>query len=61
MSQKPECEAVVDSSLGQELEKDECQVLADVMGVRKLKDGEVLVKKVMPTIPCLFLSKGSSR
>ncbi len=45
MSQKPQCEAISDSSLGQELELDECQVLTTVMGVRQLKDGEVLVKE----------------
>lgn len=45
MSQKPQCEAVVDSSLGQELEKDECQVLTSVMKVRSLVDGEVLVNE----------------
>lgn len=45
MSEKPECEPIVDSALGQELEKDECQVLVTVMGVRELKDGEVLVKE----------------
>jgi CRP-like cAMP-binding protein len=45
MGVKPECEAVVDSSLGQELEKNECQILANIMGVRELKDGEVLVKE----------------
>ncbi len=41
----PECEAIVDSSLGQELEKDECEVLTTVMNIRSLKDGEVLVKE----------------
>ena len=45
MTEKAACEAVVDSSLGQELEKDECQVLASVMKVRELKDGETLVKE----------------
>ena len=45
MSTKPECEPIVDSSLGQELEKDECQILSTVMGVRELKDGEILVKE----------------
>ncbi|MGD8568520.1 MAG: cyclic nucleotide-binding domain-containing protein [Gammaproteobacteria bacterium] len=45
MSNKPECEPIVDSVLGQELEKDECQILSTVMGVRELKDGEVLVKE----------------
>lgn len=41
----PECEPIVDSSLGQELEKDECQVLSTVMGIRDLKDREVLVRE----------------
>lgn len=41
----PECEPIVDSALGQELAKDECQVLTTVMKVRALKDGEVLVKE----------------
>ena len=45
MSTKPECEPIVDSSLGQELEKDECQILSTVMGVRELKDGEILVNE----------------
>lgn len=45
MGMQPDCEAVVDSSLGQELEKDECQILTKIMGVRELKDGEVLVKE----------------
>jgi CRP/FNR family cyclic AMP-dependent transcriptional regulator len=45
MGQKADCEAVVDSSLGQELEREECRVLANAMGVRDLKDGEVLVRE----------------
>ena len=45
MAGATDCEAIVDSSLGQELEKDECQVLTTVMKVKDLKDGEVLVKE----------------
>jgi len=45
MSGNAECEPIVDSSLGQELEKDECQVLTSIMGVRELNDGEILVKE----------------
>ena len=45
MNSAPDCKPIVDSSLGQELEKDECQVLASVMKVRELKDGETLVKE----------------
>ncbi|MDH5231124.1 MAG: cyclic nucleotide-binding domain-containing protein [Gammaproteobacteria bacterium] len=45
MSNKAKCDTIVDSSLGQELERDECQVLSTVMGVRELSDGEVLVEE----------------
>jgi CRP-like cAMP-binding protein len=58
MSQKPECEAIVDSSLGQELEKDECQVMSTVMGVRELKDGEVLVREGDDDNTLFILIKG---
>ena len=58
MSKTPECEAVVDSSLGQELEKDECQILTDVMGVRDLADGEVLVKEGDAINTLFILTKG---
>lgn len=58
MGVKPECEAVVDSSLGQELEKDECQVLTDIMNIRALKDGEVLVKEGDADNHLFILTKG---
>jgi len=45
MSSQAECEPIVDSSLGQELGKDECQVLSSIMGVRELEDGEILVRE----------------
>jgi len=45
MTDKANCEAVIDSVLGQELEKGECQILTNVMKVRQLADGEVLVKE----------------
>ena len=45
MTAKAQCEPIVDSSLGHELEKDECEVLTTVMGVRDLEDGEILVKE----------------
>jgi len=45
MTEKAECEPIVDSSLGQELEKDECQVLSSIMGVRELEDKEILVRE----------------
>lgn len=58
MGAQPECEAVVDSSLGHELEKDECQVLTDIMGVRVLKDGEVLVNEGDADNNLFILTKG---
>lgn len=45
MTDKASCEAVIDSVLGHELDKDECEVLTRVMNVRHLSDGEVLVKE----------------
>jgi CRP/FNR family transcriptional regulator, cyclic AMP receptor protein len=58
MSQQAECEAIVDSSLGQELEKDECQVLTTVMGVRALNGGDVLVKEGDADNTLFILTKG---
>lgn len=43
MSETPKCESLVDSTLGQELEKSDCDVLTTVMGVSQLKDGETLI------------------
>ena len=45
MSETPKCEALVDSTLGQELEKGDCDILATVMGVRHLEDDETLVNE----------------
>ncbi|MCF6337142.1 MAG: cyclic nucleotide-binding domain-containing protein [Gammaproteobacteria bacterium] len=56
--QQLECEAIVDSSLGQELEKDECQVLTSVMKAHTLTDGEVLVKEGEDDNRLFILTKG---
>lgn len=56
--QEPDCEAIVDSSLGQELEKDECQILTNVMKIRTLTDGEVLVKEGDDDNTLFILTKG---
>ena len=58
MSEQAKCEAIVDSSLGQELEKEECQVLTTVMGVRNLSDGEVLVNEGDADNTLFILTKG---
>lgn len=58
MSTSLDCEPIVDSSLGQELEKDECQILANVMKIRDLKDGENLVKEGDHDNTLFVLTKG---
>lgn len=45
MNSSPDCEPIVDSSLGAELDRDECQVLVSAMQVRQLEDGEALVRE----------------
>lgn len=45
MTETANCEAVIDSVLGQELGKDECNILTGVMKVQQLADGEYLVKE----------------
>jgi len=45
MNKTPDCEALADSSLGQELNLEECKTLSTVMGIRQLKDGETLVEE----------------
>ncbi len=45
MSEEANCEAVIDSVLGRELEKGQCLVLAGAMKVKHLTDGEYLVKE----------------
>jgi len=54
MSETPKCEDLVDSTLGQELEKGDCDVLITVMGVRHLKDNELLVTEA-DTVSTLFV------
>jgi CRP-like cAMP-binding protein len=45
MAEEKSYQVVQDSPLGQELGEDECRILLDVMEVRRLKDGEVLVEE----------------
>lgn len=58
MSDKPKCEALVDSTLGQELEKSDCDVLTTVMGVRQLDDGELLVTEGQEDSTLFILTEG---
>ncbi len=43
MNEKPDYKAVCTSTIGVELTEDECKVLAGIIGVRHLHDGELLV------------------
>ena len=43
MDDKPRREALANSTLGQELEKSDCEILTTVMGVRQLNNDETLV------------------
>lgn len=45
MSLKPECNSMMDSSLGKDMSREDCEALITVMGIRELKDGEVLVNE----------------
>jgi len=58
MNTSADCEPIVDSSLGQELEKDECQILANVMQIKDLKDGEILVKEGDEDTTLFVLTQG---
>jgi CRP-like cAMP-binding protein len=58
MSETPKCEALVDSTLGQELEKSDCDVLTTVMGVRQLTDGELLVSEGEKVSTLFILTEG---
>jgi len=45
MSDQVQCERIKASTLGEELEMDECQTLAGVMKLRRLKAGERLIEE----------------
>ena len=45
MSDKPDHKAICQSSLGVELEEEECRIIAAAMDVRHLEDGELVVKE----------------
>lgn len=43
MSEQPDYKAVCTSTIGAELTEEECVVLAGIMGIRRLHDGDLLV------------------
>lgn len=58
MANSPDCEPIVDSVLGQELEKNECQILATIMQTRDLENDEILVNEGDKDTTLFVLTKG---
>ncbi len=58
MSETPKCEDLVDSALGQELEKGDCDILMTILGVRHLQDGELLVNEADSVSTLFVLTEG---
>jgi CRP/FNR family transcriptional regulator, cyclic AMP receptor protein len=58
MSNRPDYKTVCGSSLGTELEEEECKVLAGVMKVQHLEDGELLVKEGVDDSTLFVLTEG---
>lgn len=45
MSEQPDYRVIHQSPLGQELSDEECRTLANIMEIRRLRDGEILVRE----------------
>jgi CRP/FNR family cyclic AMP-dependent transcriptional regulator len=45
MSEQPDYRVIRQSPLGQELSDEECRTLASIMEIRRLRDGEILVRE----------------
>jgi CRP-like cAMP-binding protein len=58
MTQRNDCEILVKSLLGKDLDADECEVLLGKTGVRELHDGENLVKEGDTTSTLFILAAG---
>ncbi len=58
MSNRPDYKIVCGSSLGTELEEEECKVLAGVMKIQHLEDGELLVKEGIDDNTLFVLTEG---
>lgn len=58
MNLKPECSPILDSALGQDLDREDCKVLITVMGTRELRDGEILVREGDSDNTLFILIKG---
>jgi len=58
MAEQKKYQVIHGSPLGHELSEDECRTLLDVMDVRQLKDGEVLVEEGAEDNALHFLASG---
>jgi len=58
MSDQVDYKIIFDSVLGDELEKSECKSFAEIMSVRKLSDGETLIKEGEPEKTLYVLAEG---
>jgi CRP/FNR family transcriptional regulator, cyclic AMP receptor protein len=58
MSNRPDYKTVCGTSLGAELEEDECKILAGIMNVQHLEDGEMLVKEGVNDTTLFVLTEG---
>ena len=56
---KANYQLICKSSLGDELAEAECQVLAGIMGVHRLQDGEMLVKEGEANCDLYLLARGA--
>ncbi len=58
MSNRPDYKTVCGTSLGTELEEEECKVLAGVMKIQHLEDGDMLVKEGVDDNTLFVLAEG---
>jgi CRP-like cAMP-binding protein len=58
MKNNIDLESMCASAIGNELSKDECNILSSVMGIKKLKDKEVLSKEGDPACTLYILIDG---
>ncbi len=58
MSEKADYKTLCKTTVGEELSEDECQVLAGIMGVRRMQNNEMLVKENEKDDTLFILTEG---
>ena len=58
MSEQVDSQVIYDSVLGKELNEEECEVFAEIMGVRTLSADEVLINEGEPETTLFLLASG---